>query len=110
MRLQTEAKIDEKWMLGQAPNAKYLLFSISGELKRHQAINMLVAYAADFETCFVRLHNRQVFTLSKGNAKAREMIGNLSAESIMIRRASNWIQRRLRVIRARGKQDVRDPA
>jgi hypothetical protein len=26
LRLQTRAKIDEKWVLGQAPNGNYLLF------------------------------------------------------------------------------------
>ena len=55
---------------------------------------MLVAYAACFEKSFVIASKSPGFTMSKGNAKAQEMTGNLSAESIVIRRESDWIQMR----------------
>jgi hypothetical protein len=45
------------------------------------------------------LENWQVFTMSKGNTKAQEVISTLSAESILITGESNWIQTLLRVKR-----------
>jgi hypothetical protein len=53
LRLQGEARVCEKWALGQSRNGKYLLFPNSCGLKRHTAIDVPVAYAAGFENFFV---------------------------------------------------------
>jgi hypothetical protein len=53
LRLQGEARVCEKWALGQSRNGKYLLFPNSCGLKRHTAIDVPVAYAAGFENFVV---------------------------------------------------------
>jgi hypothetical protein len=40
--------------------------------------------------------------MSKGKTKAQHMISTISAESILIKGESNWIQSPLRVKRAKG--------
>jgi hypothetical protein len=60
--------------------------------KEAYRIDVPAACVAGFEQFFVIASKCQVFTMSTVNAKAQNMTGALSTESILISMESNWIQ------------------
>ena len=67
----------------------------AGLLTRHNAIDVPEICAVGVDKLFVIFFwNYLVFSMSKGNTKAQNIVSTISAESILIAVGFNWIQMR----------------
>ena len=72
----------------------------AGLLTRRNAIDVPEVCAVGVDKLFVIFFwNYQVFTMSKGNTKAQNIVSTISAESILITVGFNWIHSDALVIR-----------